>query len=352
MARRTLASLSLCIERTYHVSIQLYIQTLRSRGIAGCRCSHRNLELRSGACQHASPKSTKTVFNCSSGTACLTGNSTGAKTSGVEGTSQSANGVTGTTSATNGDSAVAGWVPGTSGHANGTYGHSSNGPGVYGSSSANAGVYGTSSFGNGIEGHTTAGSGAAGVAGFSTLTGAAGVSGEAADEGFALAGQGDSADTDLLFVFNIRNGGNGCLIDNLANVLCDGTIQGQAVRTRHVNSTGQHVLAYASESASSTIRNIGTARIVAGGANVALDRAFASTIDPSAPYHVFLTPMGDTHGLYVAVQDARWLRGPRGRGRALIRVVRLPHRGAPIGRKKRPIAAGSSDETARARLRP
>ncbi len=298
--------------------------------------------------EHSRPNSTKTVFNCSSGTACLTGNSTGVKTSGVEGTSQSANGVTGTTSATNGDSAVAGISTGTSGHANGTYGRSSKGPGVYGSSSADAGVYGTSSFSNGIEGHTTAGSGAAGVAGFSTLTGAAGVSGEAADEGFALAGQGDSADTDLLFVFNIRNGGNGCLIDNLANVLCDGTIQGQAVRTRHVNSTGQHVLAYASESASSTIEDVGTARMVAGGANVALDRAFASTIDPSAPYHVFLAPMGDTHGLYVAVKthvgfEVREAEGGHSSVSFDYRIVARPldarNDRLPLARPTRPHAA-------------
>jgi hypothetical protein len=42
--------------------------------------------------------------------------------------------------------------------------------------------------------------------------------------------------------------------------------------------------------------------MVGGVANVAIDRAFVSTIDRNSPYHVFLTPMGDTRGLYVSVK--------------------------------------------------
>jgi hypothetical protein len=44
--------------------------------------------------------------------------------------------------------------------------------------------------------------------------------------------------------------------------------------------------------------------MVAGVARVALDDDFASTIDRSTPYHVFLTPLGDTRGLYVSRKTA------------------------------------------------
>ena len=65
--------------------------------------------------------------------------------------------------------------------------------------------------------------------------------------------------------------------------------------------SSRHVLAYAAESASATLDDVGTARMVDGVANVAIDRAFASTIDRSSAYHVFVTPLGESRGwLYVA----------------------------------------------------
>ncbi len=71
---------------------------------------------------------------------------------------------------------------------------------------------------------------------------------------------------------------------------------------RKVNSNGQRVLAYAPESASATIDDVGTAHMAAGVANVPIDRAFVSTIERTSQYHVFLTPMGDTRGLYVSLK--------------------------------------------------
>ncbi len=77
------------------------------------------------------PDKSKT-FTCSSGTACVTGNSTGSSTYGVYGESTGADGVHGVTKSTNGNSAVAGIASGTSGNAHGVYGRSANGDGVYG----------------------------------------------------------------------------------------------------------------------------------------------------------------------------------------------------------------------------
>lgn len=66
-------------------------------------------------------------------------------------------------------------------------------------------------------------------------------------------------------------------------------------------ATGRHVLAYTPESASATIEDVGTARMYDGVANVQISPDFASVIDRSW-YYVFLTPLGDTRGLYVSVK--------------------------------------------------
>jgi hypothetical protein len=68
------------------------------------------------------------------------------------------------------------------------------------------------------------------------------------------------------------------------------------VITRH----HQQVVAYAPRTTTQTIEDVGSGRLVNGQATVALDRTFADSIDLQAPYHVFLTPNGDTRGLYVA----------------------------------------------------
>ena len=246
------------------------------------------------------------VYTCSTGTACLEGNST-SNSLGILGIS-AGTAIEGLTSATNGNAAVAGLSYGTSGGGAGVYGSSSGGPGVYGISPANQGVYGSSSSGNGIEGHSTANN-KAGLAGYqlNTSDSAAGIGvyAESADntrnaQASTLSAQGDSVGTYLFSALNIATG-QWCVIDPEANLECTGSSETKTVRLRHMNSGGQQVLAYASESASATLEDFGTARMVGGVTNVSLEPAFASTIDRNA-YHVFLTPMGDTRGLFVSAK--------------------------------------------------
>ena len=94
--------------------------------------------------EHVNPDKSKT-YTCSSGTACVEGNSSGSSTWGVYGVGAIADGVHGVTSSTNGNSGASGISTGTSGSAHGVYGRSSNGQGVYGTSSSD----------NGVEGHST-----------------------------------------------------------------------------------------------------------------------------------------------------------------------------------------------------
>jgi len=195
---------------------------------------------------HAKPAKT---FKCSSGTACVIGNASGSGTTdGVDGNSSAHNGVTGTSTKA-GASGVSGTMSGTS---------SNNGNGVFAASSDSTGVF------------------------------------------QALEARGNNALTDIFYGVNASNN-DACLIDPFADLSCSGTIQGNAVRARHETAVGQRVLTYAAESASATLEDVGTAHLVNGVANVAFDRAFAATIDRSQ-YHVFLTPMGDTRGLYVSLK--------------------------------------------------
>lgn len=90
-----------------------------------------------------------------------------------------------------------------------------------------------------------------------------------------------------------------CLIDPNANLTCSGNLNGGAVLTHHFNSSGQPVLAYGAESATATIEDVGTVRMFGGVANVRIDPAFASVIDGKW-YYVFLTPLGETRGLFVS----------------------------------------------------
>jgi hypothetical protein len=72
------------------------------------------------------------------------------------------------------------------------------------------------------------------------------------------------------------------------------------VRTRG----GAEAVAYAPKTTESTLEDTGTAQLSAGATTVALDPTYAQSIDLSRPYRVFLTPDGDTRGLYVAKKTA------------------------------------------------
>jgi len=95
-----------------------------------------------------------------------------------------------------------------------------------------------------------------------------------------------------------------CTMDPNANLSCTGSIgAGSTIQSTHRNSQGQRVLAYASQSATATIEDIGTARMAGGVSNVRIDPAFAAIMD-GRWYYVFVTPLGETRGLYVVHKTA------------------------------------------------
>jgi len=307
--------------------------------------------------EHSPPPKGKNSFTCSNGTACLQAKSTGGSTpafsatstagisnSAVVGTASAGTGVFGTgaqagvTGYSANDFGVEGFT-GSSGE-NGVYGESdaygngqansgvygfqaSGSPGVVGTSASGPGVVGAGASGYGVEGDST---GNAGVYGYSQQGGGNGVYGEndvggavgvfgytqtgngilgdsEGSTGFAVAGQTAGGSAYLFGVENFTNFDE-CVIDPDANLSCSGKIMGGVLAQRHRNSSGQRVLAYASQSASATIEDVGKARLFNGVANVMIPEDFASVIDRGTEYYVFLTPMGDTRGLYVSMETA------------------------------------------------
>jgi len=249
-----------------------------------------------GRAEHFTPN-TK-VYNCSTGTACLTGNSSGSKTFGIyaEGTSYDA--LHAVTSTTSGNSAISGISTGSSGNGNGVYGRSSNGDGVHGTSSRANGVFGETTIAG------TSGAYASGVYGKSTAS--VGVTGEAAGYNAyaAILALSDGSAADIFDAYNSANGAS-CYISPHASLTCSGKITGGGpMLTRQRSDTDRHVLTYAAQAATPTIEDLGVSQMHDGIATVEFPADFASVIDRPSPYYVFLTPMGDTRGLYVSMENA------------------------------------------------
>jgi hypothetical protein len=79
-------------------------------------------------------------------------------------------------------------------------------------------------------------------------------------------------------------------LDNFGNIDIAGTLTSNG--TPLVSSPGR----------GAQIESVGDARLVGGNAYVAIDPGFAKHLDPSHPYHVFLTPNGESEGLYVSAK--------------------------------------------------
>ncbi|HEY7994779.1 MAG TPA: hypothetical protein VID24_11250 [Candidatus Eremiobacteraceae bacterium] len=68
------------------------------------------------------------------------------------------------------------------------------------------------------------------------------------------------------------------------------------------NAEGKAMTAYTARQPLPTIEDVGESQLVAGVARVAIDPQFAATIDSRQPYLVFITPDGQSKGLYVSAK--------------------------------------------------
>jgi hypothetical protein len=164
-----------------------------------------------------------------------------------------------------------------SGNGYGVVGRSGSYPGVYGLSERSNGAQGSSRTGRGVYGHSMEGLGVVGQAGSSENS--IGVVGVAASR------------TGWAGVFN-------------GQVYVRGTVTAedgyQAVAR---SSDGSLRQMYVMESPESWFEDLGRAEVVDGRAEVELDNEFAALVQTDG-YHVFLTPEGDSQGLYVSARSS------------------------------------------------
>lgn len=223
-------------------------------------------------------------------------------------------------------------------------GESDYNPGVLGSSTSNAGVSGGSSSGYGLFGIGLSSSsygvygetpygGYPAVYGVST-NGNGGVFRNDSNGYYALYGEEDAgtsgypfavegwSESSLTGYFYVNGSGDGYFS---GSVTADGGYQ-TVIRSRG----GETLAANAAMTAQATMEDTGTARLSQGEAAVRFDPAFASTIDASRGYQVFLTPNGDTRGLYVSAKyEGGFVVRENERGRSSVyfdyRIVAHPH---------------------------
>jgi hypothetical protein len=214
-------------------------------------------------------------------------------------------GIHGNTGSTTGNGVV-GNVTATSGPTSGVLGTTSSktGYGVQGQS-ANVGVYGTSA------GVSESGMEVGAIAGVWGDTGGkalglyVGVLGSADDNNagyffnnsneLATLLVGNNSDLSTSIILNTVGNYGDCIIDTSGNLDCDGTVSG-------VVSAGgaQKVSLHAVQSPENWFEDFGSGTLANGVATVTLDPTFAQTVNTGVEYHVFLTPKGDSQGLYVS----------------------------------------------------
>ena len=93
--------------------------------------------------------------------------------------------------------------------------------------------------------------------------------------------------------------GSNCRITDLGDLVCTGTITGSALL-----KNGDPVSLYAIESPEVWFEDFGSAQLQQGLAFVPVETQFADAANLRADYHVYLTPLGECNGLYVAGKNA------------------------------------------------
>ncbi|MGA2577640.1 MAG: hypothetical protein ABSH24_16595 [Bryobacteraceae bacterium] len=187
------------------------------------------------------------------------------------------------------------------------------------------GVYGLADSGIGILGIAVSSSGTYTSAQTTPVTGgvwgdtsanndsntAAGIVGTA-DDNSAGFFQNDSSTVSTVLAYNVSTGGSGlfralkastrtgtCGIGD-GDLICTGQVKTLAT----TGGGAQTVETYAMQSPENWMEDFGSGTLERGVAVVKLEQAFAETVSGTADYHVFITPNGDSKGLYVTGKTA------------------------------------------------
>lgn len=224
---------------------------------------------------------------------------------GVIGESSSAAGVSGTSTAGRGGGPLGGLF----GFGSGVVGHSTSHAGVFGLADAGRGVVGVALIGPGVHGisagpdpQTSPGIRADGTRGpgITARTGSGPFAFGALASGYpqanALIGPKGNA---IAVGGDVSVDGNVFCVDPQSGMFVQGSLSvkgAKAAMVRHRD--GSHRLLYSLECPESWFEDFGRARLIRGRAAVRLDRTFAAFVR-TGDYHVFLSPEGLSHGLYI-----------------------------------------------------
>jgi hypothetical protein len=236
-----------------------------------------------------------------------------------------------TASAANGD-AVSGSATGSG---IGVYGSSKNGYGAYGTTTSGAG-YGVigdaAGSGTGLYGFGESGIGVVGLSstgtGVSGQTGGAGIAVRAtAGTGIGVSATNASGNANPAVYARNTNGNGGDFNGSYIGIVGRSPTSGFPIVATDSNSNnlfyvdgkgnvsyhgglfhfatvrgGAMVKSYSSNLTTPTVEDTGTTRLASGAAIVRLDPTFVASIDAASGYRVFVTPNGDTRGLFVATK--------------------------------------------------
>lgn len=233
----------------------------------------------------------------------------------------------------------------------GTYGTTTSGTGVIGASSSGTGILATSNSGTGLSVSSASGTGlsassssgtaleviagshlglyshrsstssqASKVGGLPAVWGDMPGSGVAVaiagttDDGVAGLFLNNSTGSTTLTVSNASTGGTGNIFNTFMATTPDGvcgvggggtfSCTGQMKTLVPAGGGTREVETYAVQSPENWMEDFGSGSLQKGVAVVVIDRTFAETVSDTSEYHVFLTPRGDSKGLYVINETA------------------------------------------------
>lgn len=200
----------------------------------------------------------------------------------------------------------------------GTFGNAqgANSVGLFGVSFSNTGIGVSGNAPNGGFGIVGTSTGGIGVSGISdNLAGVGGLSTNGFGvEGNSHTGGGVLAETSSSTAEALRinaNGGGPLIrasnstkevmsLDNAGNLIVTGKVTQFGTPTMATrNALGGRTIMYSPKQSVATVEDVGEGQLAGGQTLVRIDPAFASIMDPRRPYLVFLTPQGDSNGLYV-----------------------------------------------------
>ncbi|MGB8115042.1 MAG: hypothetical protein WCF22_14770, partial [Candidatus Sulfotelmatobacter sp.] len=101
-------------------------------------------------------------------------------------------------------------------------------------------------------------------------------------------------------VMRAEGTGGSCTLTGSGDAACTGTLKSVVATT----SGARRLETYSMQSPENWFEDFGSGALSSGAATITLDPTFTQTVNTGIEYHVFLTPNGDSRGLYVSQKTA------------------------------------------------